>query len=486
MKWIRVVGILSPCIAGALSMGCSVVTNTTPADGGAAPDGAATADATSNPDGGPTSDSGTDASSSADSGADTTTNPGTDGGATTSARLAVAAGFVCAAARSGVVSCWGTNGTGQLGNGAQTDSPLPQVVQGVSSPVQLAIGAGNAVGTGVACALLGDGTVSCWGDNSTHLLGRDATLPGGSPGSATAGAVPSLTDVKQLAVSTGAGHACALKQDGSVVCWGANTFGQCGQPTATDPVLVPTPVTALGTDVASVSVGNGNACAVKKSDGSVVCWGVDDMGQTGVDPATVTSMCGPSPGLPCVLTPTAVPGITGASGVAAGGPSTCVLEGGAVSCFGTNFTGTMLNAFEAPQGQLHATPVALPAPLSSGIVSLAAGIGAGKDWACARTSGSDTLCWGSNTPGAQLAQEPGNVDHVPDTANNVAIQSISAIAAAQSITVPTFDNVAVAATVCGIGADLSLWCWGEDAAGEVTNASGNGIEPAPTVSHEHL
>jgi alpha-tubulin suppressor-like RCC1 family protein len=314
---------------------------------------------------------------------------------------------------------------------------------------------------------------------------RDATLPSGAPGAATPGAVPNLTGVAQIAVSPASGHACAVKTDGSLWCWGANTFGQCGQPTATDPVPTPAQVTALGNDVAQVSVGAGNACAIKKSDGSVVCWGVDDVGQSGVDPNNVTTMCGPSPGLPCVLAPTSVSGLANVTTIAVGSDSACALSGGKVSCFGTNLTGSMLNAFEAPQSQPHYTPVALPAPLDANIAVLRAGVGVGQDWACAVTTGGDSYCWGSNAYG-QIAQSPGAVNHVPDPANGVTIQSMAAIATSEGVTVPAFTDFAISATVCAIGKDVTLWCWGEDAAGQVTNVSGNGVTFTPTSSAERL
>ena len=45
-------------------------------------------------------------------------------------------------------------------------------------------------------------------------------------------------------VSAGDNHACALKSDGTVACWGGNSFGQLGDGTNQDrklPVLVVAP-----------------------------------------------------------------------------------------------------------------------------------------------------------------------------------------------------------------------------------------------------
>jgi Regulator of chromosome condensation (RCC1) repeat len=60
-------------------------------------------------------------------------------------------------------------------------------------------------------------------------------------------------------VSASANHTCALKTDGTVVCWGDDTYGQ-------------TTVPAGLASVAQVSSGGYYTCALK-TDGTVVCWG---------------------------------------------------------------------------------------------------------------------------------------------------------------------------------------------------------------------
>jgi alpha-tubulin suppressor-like RCC1 family protein len=69
-------------------------------------------------------------------------------------------------------------------------------------------------------------------------------------------------------VSAGGYYTCALKTDGTVICWGDNTYGQ-----TTVPVGL--------ASVAQVSAGGGHTCALK-TDGTVVCWGQNDAGQTTV------------------------------------------------------------------------------------------------------------------------------------------------------------------------------------------------------------
>ena len=59
-------------------------------------------------------------------------------------------------------------------------------------------------------------------------------------------------------ISSGANHACGLRANGSIACWGSNVFGQATPPT-----------TGVFT---SMSSGDAHTCALR-NDGAVVCWG---------------------------------------------------------------------------------------------------------------------------------------------------------------------------------------------------------------------
>ena len=84
-------------------------------------------------------------------------------------------------------------------------------------------------GLEASCALMGDGTVECWG----YELGsvRLAASPV---------AVSGLAGVQAIAV--GGDHACALASGGGVECWGANGADQLGNGSA-PPVFRSTPTT---------------------------------------------------------------------------------------------------------------------------------------------------------------------------------------------------------------------------------------------------
>ena len=168
----------------------------------------------------------------------------------------------------GEVWCWGDNGLGQLGRAPGQPSTVPVRVAGLGTVTALA------VGTEFTCALGDDKTVRCWGDNLAGQLGFPATIePHAAPR-----AVPGLeADVVQ--VTAGGSFACAILGNGSVRCWGDNWKGQSGaDPAVAD--VVPATTVALSGPAASVGLGNSHACAVL-SAGGVRCWGYGNDGRLG-------------------------------------------------------------------------------------------------------------------------------------------------------------------------------------------------------------
>jgi len=168
------------------------------------------------------------------------------------------------------ISCNGNDTFGQLGNGFDLFPPLvPVVVTGIANALTVAVGEKH------SCALLQDQdkTVKCWGGNSDSQLGDGGTVDQSEPVS-----VSGVSNVAEIAV--GSFHNCALLQsDGSVVCWGNNTYGQLGNGSRSPST---TPVTVSGiTNAISISAGLSHSCAVL-ANGQVLCWGRNDQGQLGI------------------------------------------------------------------------------------------------------------------------------------------------------------------------------------------------------------
>lgn len=76
---------------------------------------------------------------------------------------------------------------------------------------------------------------------------------------------PAVKGLTAISVSTG-NYACALRADGSPLCWGDNTDWALSPPE--------------GERFSAISAGRDYACAIRIGDGSPVCWGSDDYGQT--------------------------------------------------------------------------------------------------------------------------------------------------------------------------------------------------------------
>ncbi|HWN68387.1 MAG TPA: chromosome condensation regulator, partial [Haliangium sp.] len=133
----------------------------------------------------------------------------------------------CALREDGRVRCWGTNDSGELGQGHREDigdnelpSSLPDVELG-SRAMQIAAQDDH------TCALLEDGAVRCWGQNRSGELGQGHTQ---SIGDDELPASVDVVDVGGRVVEIAAGryHTCALLEEGTLRCWGSNWAGQLG------------------------------------------------------------------------------------------------------------------------------------------------------------------------------------------------------------------------------------------------------------------
>jgi alpha-tubulin suppressor-like RCC1 family protein len=194
------------------------------------------------------------------------------------------ADFACAIAGDidtpGPVWCWGTNGSGQLGNGTTTNSSVPVAI---SSDVAFG---GIDLGPRFACGFADfAGAVWCWGANESGQLGNGDTTTSSVPA-----AIASSLVFNKVAI--GVNFACAIAGDaetpGPIWCWGANESGQLGDGTTTNSSV---PV-AVSSSVAfsDLAVGPRFACGLEGEAGPVWCWGANVSGQLGNGTTTSSSV----------------------------------------------------------------------------------------------------------------------------------------------------------------------------------------------------
>ena len=130
-------------------------------------------------------------------------------------QIAASLYHTCAVASNGTAACWGYGADGRLGTGNTNSSNIPVAVTGgaLENKTVTQIATGN----DHTCALISDGTVTCWGAGASGQLGTGNTNNSNIPVAVTGGALENKT-VTQIA--TGGEHTCALISDGTVTCWG--------------------------------------------------------------------------------------------------------------------------------------------------------------------------------------------------------------------------------------------------------------------------
>jgi hypothetical protein len=120
------------------------------------------------------------------------------------------------------------------------------------------------------CALEATGVVLCWGANGSGQLGDGTTRHVFySSGEQRYVQVKGLPEA--VSVSAGMNHSCALIRDGSVYCWGNNTYGQVNGKPVAGSIMTAVKVDGVS-DVVSVEAGHNYSCAMTKK-GIVKCWG---------------------------------------------------------------------------------------------------------------------------------------------------------------------------------------------------------------------
>ncbi len=313
----------------------------------------------------------------------------------------VAAGFdhSCVILYDNSVNCWGSNYVGQLGQGNTTEyggSPSAPI----SSEPPVNLGSGRtalqiSAGYSHTCALLDTHQVLCWGAGGGGDLGQGDQRDIGDD--ETPASVPpvDLGGHTATAISAGAGHTCAILDNGNVKCWGGGQHGQLGYAnTATEPNVID--LNSVGT----VDIGNRTAVAIDAAadhtciianDGGVMCWGGNTAGKLGYGYNETQNQNIGDDETPASVGEVDLGGHT-AIQITGGDNHTCaLLENHTVDCWGTPYRGISGD----PSGLQHFSP---SGPIDFGNHTVLQ-IEAAADHTCAVLDDQSVRCWGFGDDG---------------------------------------------------------------------------------------
>lgn len=343
-----------------------------------------------------------------------------------------------------VIKCWGRNDYGQLGIGdalhrgtspSHMGDALAVVDLGISGvPKKLSLGDTH------SCVLLATGSIKCWGRNDAGQLGLNlaTTVTKGDSSGHMGNNLASVNFGSQMIMTdlvSGDRHNCALRDTGTVHCWGANSSGQLGISYSGSGI------SAYGTDSQSVSSAGASfvnnysyyegiatntsyTCAIAMNKTSISCWGLAS--NSGVSRSASYAS------------------YTNIIQIEAGTTFFCVLRGdtGAVACWGN--PAWYQSGGQSTYSWSSVTPL-------TGMAQIAAG----ENFLCGRTSAGVVTCLGANIAG------------VLGSANYGATLGTSATV---NITIPGGGAVDIAAGnshICARNASNQLYCWGYNGFGQL-------------------
>ena len=347
------------------------------------------------------------------------------------------------------------------------------------------------LGASFSCAIVNGGQVSCWGYGAEGELGHPGlTTVGATDTPASVGPVDLGAGYTATAISSGDYHSCAIRQDGSVLCWGYGADGRLGHGNIANVGATQTPASAgpvdlgPGRSATAISAGDGFTCAIV-DDGSVRCWGYDGEGQLGHGDASNIGDGATNPaGVPDQSVASAGPVEFGAGhtamAISAGGRHACaILDDGSVRCWGWGAFGQLGygNTHNVGDGAFTAG-VADQSVASAGPVDLGAGrkavaISAGTRHTCAILDDGSVRCWGSGVDGelgygatTNAGDTPGSVPAELGPVNLGAGRTAVAIAAGDTHT-------------CAVLDDHTVRCWGSGANGRLGYGNQSNVGDTP-------
>ena len=359
-------------------------------------------------------------------------------------------------------------GDGTVGAGELCDDGNLEGGDGCSArckpePVQLS------AGDNFSCALLSDGSVKCWGENSFGQLGLGDTDGRGDEAGEMGAALSTVSlgsERKATSLASGDYHSCAVLDDGSLKCWGGNIFGQLGLedtdwrgygPGQMGDALPPV---SLGANtIQQLGLGTGWSCAVLDSE-ALKCWGYNGQGQLGQGHDRRLGDQRGEMGEALAAVP--LGGDRGARAVGARWGQTCaLLDDATVKCWGINESGQLATGDTRWRGdEPDELGDALPA-VDLGAERRVRVLAVGYLHVCVLLEDGEVKCWGGNETG-QLGlgdtrargDDPGELgEALPSVKLGNGRTAVDLIAA--------WDHT------CALFDDGAIKCWGDNTAGQL-------------------
>lgn len=235
-----------------------------------------------------------------------------------------------------------------------------------------------------------------------------------------------------VAVALGSTHTCVALSDGTVQCWGSNELGKLGDGTETghsSPVLVSVPSSK------GVALGDDHACALLAT-GGVACWGSGGVGEVGYT-TTATCTSGGGSAVRCSKSPKTLVGPADVVQLSANGQGTMALD--------------KTGAFQY-WGQVGV--ISSTSPIVYSTTDVVTQVAVGGNHACYVTSGV-AKCMGYNSYG-----ELGRADLTSRD-----LQAVEGLA-------HTVKSIALGQDHgCALLDDGTVWCWGSNFVSQLGYAS---------------
>ena len=353
-------------------------------------------------------------------------------------QVATGAAHSCGILDDGTLWCWGNNSSGRLGDGTTTQRNQPTRVAGDGVWTQVNAGGQH------TCGIQEDGSLWCWGRNNEKQV--DPTS-GSSINYASPHQIGSDTD--WVSVAAGAEHTCALTGANTLYCWGENSDQQLGTGTPVDDrtrVEITSGGSTIDTFVA-VAAGDAHTCAVTAEGANGWCWGSFSSGQ--LDGSTSGTSAPRRVGNPVSDSGSMTQFIV------AGGAHSCAVVGVSGDsrpyCWGSDSSNQL--------GHANGTFVT-PVSVLNNIQHITAGV----EHTCA-IADEVAYCWGLNI-WKQLGHSPSSTSITAPTPVSGPSNGWTHIASGTDHT-------------CGVAAE-AMYCWGRNNNAQIGNPEVGSTANAPT------